>query len=144
MEINNLLEDDLSTYSSRLENARVFLENADENSLVLIDEFGSGTDPKIGGAIAEAILRSLNFQKIYGVITTHYSNLKIFAFKNKGIVNGSMNFDRENLSPTYELKVGRPGSSYAYEIAQKSGLDKKVLEYANIKLAKMKKQLISC
>ena len=118
------LEDDLSTYSSHLKNMRTFLETADDKSLVLIDEFGSGTDPAIGGAIAESILRELNFKKIFGVITTHYSNLKIFAFKTKGIVNGSMNFDKDTLSPTYELKVGKPGSSYAYEIAQKSGLSK--------------------
>ena len=133
------LEDDLSTYSSRLENARIFLEHADENTLVLIDEFGSGTDPKIGGAIAEAILRELNQRGIFGIITTHYSNLKVFAFKNRGIVNGSMLFDKDNLAPTYELKVGRPGSSYAYEIAQKSGLSKKVLKYARHKTGKNEK-----
>ena len=124
------IEDDLSTYSSRLANMRTFLENADRRTLVLIDEFGSGTDPKIGGAIAEAILRELTFKKVSGVITTHYSNLKIFAFKTKGLVNASMTFDKDNLAPTYELKVGRPGSSYAFEIAQKSGLDQKLLEYA--------------
>lgn len=133
------LEDDLSTYSSRLENARNFLEKADDKTLVLIDEFGSGTDPKIGGAIAEAILRELNFKKIFGIITTHYSNLKIFAFKTKGIVNGSMRFDKETLSPTYEFKVGRPGSSYAFEIAQKSGLDNKVLKYAKHRTGKNEK-----
>lgn len=124
------IEDDLSTYSSRLANMRLFLDNADKRTLVLIDEFGSGTDPKIGGAIAEAILRELNARRVSGVITTHYSNLKVFAFKTKGLVNGSMTFDKDNLSPTYELKVGRPGSSYAFEIAQKSGLDAKVIEYA--------------
>lgn len=124
------IEDDLSTYSSRLKNMRVFLENADPKTLLLIDEFGSGTDPKIGGAIAEAILREMNFRKVYGIITTHYSNLKIFAFKTKGIVNGAMTFDKETLSPTYEMKVGRPGSSFAFEIAQKSGLSGKVLKYA--------------
>lgn len=133
------LEDDLSTYSSRLENARIFLEKADKDSLVLIDEFGSGTDPKIGGAIAEAILWELNYRQIYGVITTHYSNLKVFAFKSKGIVNGSMLFDAESLSPTYELKVGRPGSSYAFEIAEKSRLGKKVLDYARKKIGKNEK-----
>lgn len=130
------LEDDLSTYSSHLKNMRTFLETADDKSLVLIDEFGSGTDPAIGGAIAESILRELNFKKIFGVITTHYSNLKIFAFKTKGIVNGSMNFDKDTLSPTYELKVGKPGSSYAYEIAQKSGLSKDTLKYAKHKTGK--------
>ncbi len=124
------IEDDLSTYSSRLENMRVFLEKADRNTLLLIDEFGSGTDPKIGGAIAESILRDLNNRKLYGVVTTHYSNLKVFAFKTKGIVNGAMHFDKESLSPTYELKVGRPGSSYAFEIAHKSGLPEAVIAYA--------------
>lgn len=124
------IEDDLSTYSSRLANMRTFLECADKDSLILIDEFGSGTDPKMGGAIAEAILKELNEKRIFGVITTHYSNLKMFAFKNKGIVNGSMLFDKEHLSPTYLFKVGRPGSSYAFEIAQKSGLNKRVISYA--------------
>ncbi len=124
------IEDDLSTYSSRLKNMKTFLEKSDSKTLLLIDEFGSGTDPKIGGAIAESILRELNFKKVSGLITTHYSNLKMFAFKNRGIVNGSMTFDKDTLSPTYELKVGTPGSSYAFEIATKSGLDQKVLQYA--------------
>lgn len=127
------LEDDLSTYSSRLKNMRLFLEKANKNSLILIDEFGSGTDPKIGGAIAEAILKELNQREVYGVITTHYSNLKLFAFKTRGIVNGAMNFNKENLSPTYEMKIGRPGSSFAFEIAEKSGLSRKVLKYAKHK-----------
>ena len=135
------IEDDLSTYSSRLENMRHFLEHAKDDTLVLIDEFGSGTDPKIGGAIAEAILRELNFKRVHGVITTHYSNLKIFAFKSRGIVNGSMLFDKDSLSPTYELRVGRPGSSYAYEIAQKSGLSEKVLKYARHKTGKNEKAI---
>lgn len=133
------IEDDLSTYSSRLENMRNFLERSDKDSLVLIDEFGSGTDPKIGGAIAESILRQLNEQRIYGVITTHYSNLKIYAFKTKGIVNASMNFDKDTLSPTYELQVGRPGSSYAFEIAEKSGLSNKILNYAKHRTGKNEK-----
>ncbi len=130
------IEDDLSTYSSRLANMRVFLEKADRDSLILIDEFGSGTDPKMGGAIAEAILKELNEKKVFGVITTHYSNLKMFAFKNRGIVNGSMLFDKEHLSPTYMFKVGRPGSSYAFEIAQKSGLGKRVIGYARKRTGK--------
>lgn len=133
------LEDDLSTYSSRLRNMRVFLEKSDDKTLVLIDEFGSGTDPKIGGAIAEAILNELHNKGVYGVITTHYSNLKIYAFKTKGIVNGSMLFDKDNLSPTYQLKVGRPGSSYAFEIAQKSGLNGKILKYAKHRTGKNEK-----
>ncbi len=130
------LEDDLSTYSSRLRNAKLFVENANDKTLVLIDEFGSGTDPKMGGAIAEAILRDLHHQKVFGIITTHYSNLKVFAFQTKGIINGSMRFNRETLSPTYEMKIGRPGSSYAYEIAEKSGLPKRVIKYARHKTGK--------
>ena len=135
------LDDDLSTYSSRLQNMKVFLDQADENTLILIDEFGSGTDPKIGGAIAEALLREFNFKKVYGLITTHYSNLKMFAFKVKGIVNGSMTFDKDTFSPTFKMKVGRPGSSYAFEIAQKSGLNKKVLNYAKHKTGKNEKAI---
>lgn len=130
------LEDDLSTYSSRLAYMRKFLEHADGKTLVLIDEFGSGTDPKMGGAIAEAILKELNERKVFGVITTHYSNLKMFAFKTPGILNGSMLFDQQHLAPTYMFKAGRPGSSYAFEIAQKSGLSKKVLTYARQRTGK--------
>jgi DNA mismatch repair protein MutS2 len=135
------IEDDLSTYSSRLKNMKYFIDKADKNSLVLIDEFGSGTDPKMGGAIAEAILRSLNFQRCFGVITTHYSNIKYYAFKTKGIVNGSMEFDKQNISPTFQLKVGSPGSSFAFEIAEKSGLPKEVLEYAKFKTGKNEKAI---
>jgi len=124
------LDDDLSTYSSRLQNARIFLEKATPQTLVLIDEMGSGTDPKPGGSIAEAILRQLHRKGVYAVITTHYSNLKVFAFRNQGILNGNMHFDKDTLSPTYELKVGRPGSSYAFEIAEKSGLPKDLIGYA--------------
>ncbi len=130
------LEDDLSTYSSRLKNMKSFLQHADHHSLVLIDEFGSGTDPKIGGAIAESILNQLHKKKIFGFITTHYSILKVFAFKTKGIVNGAMRFDKDTLSPTYELQVGKPGSSYGFEIANKIGLDKKVIQYAKKKIGK--------
>jgi DNA mismatch repair protein MutS2 len=124
------LEDDLSTYSSRLQNSKVFLEKATPDTLVLIDEMGSGTDPKPGGAIAEAILRQLHRKGVFAVVTTHYSNLKVFAFRNQGILNGNMHFDKDTLSPTYELKVGRPGSSYAFEIADKSGLQKDLIGYA--------------
>lgn len=130
------LEDELSTYSSRLQNARHFMEHANDRTLVLIDEFGSGTDPKMGGAIAEAVLRDLNRKKVYGIITTHYSNLKVFAFENKGLVNGSMIFDKDTLSPTYQMKIGKPGSSYAFEIATKSGLPNHVIGYARRKVGK--------
>lgn len=124
------LDDDLSTYSSRLQNAKVFLEKATPKTLVLIDEMGSGTDPKPGGAIAESILQGLHRKGVFAVITTHYSNLKVFAFRNAGILNGNMHFDKDTLSPTYELKIGRPGSSYAFEIAAKSGLPKSIIDYA--------------
>ncbi len=130
------LEDDLSTYSSRLKNMKEFLASSNENTLILFDEFGSGTDPKMGGAIAEAILNEFHKKKVYGIITTHYSNLKIFAFKTKGIINGAMEFDKDTLSPTYKLKVGKPGSSYAFEIATKTGLSKKMLNYAKHKTGK--------
>lgn len=124
------LDDGLSTYSSRLQNARIFIQQATPNTLVLIDEMGSGTDPKLGGAIAEAVLQELYRKGVYAVITTHYSNLKVFAFRHEGILNGCMHFDKDTLSPTYELRVGRPGSSYAFEIAAKSGLPKHLLDYA--------------
>ncbi|NJC24722.1 endonuclease MutS2 [Neolewinella antarctica] len=130
------IEDDLSTYSSRLKNAKEFLAAADDSSLVLIDEFGSGTDPTSGGAIAEGVLDGLNYRKVFGLITTHYSNLKIYSYKTKGILNGGMHFDTESLDPTYELKIGRPGSSYAFEIAHKSGLPKRVLDYARKRAGK--------
>lgn len=124
------LDDDLSTYSSRLQNARVFMEKANPQTLVLIDEMGSGTDPKPGGSIAESILRTLHRKGVFAVVTTHYSNLKVFAFRTPGLLNANMHFDKDTLSPTYELKVGRPGSSYAFEIATKSGLPKPVIDYA--------------
>lgn len=130
------LEDDLSTYSSRLKNMKAFVNHADERTLALIDEFGSGTDPQIGGAIAEAILKALHQKKVFAFVTTHYSNLKVFAFKTPGIVNGAMRFDKDTLSPSYELQVGKPGSSYGFEIANKIGLDKKVIAYAKKKIGK--------
>ena len=135
------LEDDLSTYSSHLRNMQITTENADNRSLVLIDEFGSGTDPKIGGAIAEAILNDLNHKKIFGVITTHYSNLKYFAFKAQGLVNGSMEFDKLHLRPTFKMHVGKPGSSFAYEIAEKTGIDHRIVKYAQHKTGKNEKAI---
>ena len=133
------LEDDLSTYSSHLRNMRITVEGADKSSLVLIDEFGSGTDPKIGGAIAEAVLNDLNHKKIFGIITTHYSNLKFFAYKAYNIVNGSMEFDTNNLLPTFRMHIGKPGSSFAYEIAAKIGLDDRIVKYAQNKTGKNEK-----
>ncbi len=135
------LEDDLSTYSSRLKNMKDFLSKADKEALILIDEFGSGTDPKIGGALAEAMLKEFNTKKCFGVVTTHYSNIKFFAFKNRGIVNGSMLFDKEKLKPSYILKVGKPGSSFAFEIANKIGFSKSVMQYAKRKTGKNEKAI---
>ncbi len=124
------IEDDLSTYSSRLKNMKETLATADGTTLILVDEFGSGTDPKIGGAIAEAILDSLVKKNAYGVLTTHYPNIKMYAHHTKGVVNGAMMFDKEKIQPTYQLKIGKPGSSFAFEIAERTGLPGEVIEYA--------------
>lgn len=124
------LEDDLSTYSSRLKNMEVFLKRASAKSLFLIDEFGSGTDPKLGGAIAEAILDELNRKKSLGLITTHYSNIKMYAYNSPNLINGAMEFNKEELFPTYRLILGKPGSSFAYEIAKSVGLSEKILKKA--------------
>jgi len=128
------LENDLSTYSSHLTNMKYFLQFADKKTLFLIDEFGTGTEPSLGGAIAESILDQLNQCKAFGVINTHYTNLKVFADRNEGLVNGAMRFDGEKLEPMYELEIGRPGSSFAFEIAHKIGLPKAVVEKAKEKV----------
>jgi DNA mismatch repair protein MutS2 len=128
------IENELSTYSSRLTHMKYFIEKADIETLFFIDEFGGGTDPKFGGAIAEAILESLNKKKASGVINTHYSNLKLFASNNSGITNGSMGFNKDTLSALYELRIGQPGSSHAFEIAKKIGLPAKVIESAKKKM----------
>ncbi len=124
------IENELSTYSSRLHSMKYMLEKAHSRSLILIDEFGSGTDPKIGGAIAEAILEEMLTKKCIGLITTHYDNLKKFAFKKKGIVNASMLFDMKNINPTYHLRIGKPGSSYALEIAHRIGIRQNIINRA--------------
>jgi len=124
------LENDLSTYSSHLLNMKFFLRNADSYTLVLIDEFGTGTEPMIGGAIAEAVLENLNASGSFGVITTHYTNLKHFAASADGIVNGAMLFDTEKIRPLFKLAIGRPGSSFAFEIARKIGLPEEILQKA--------------
>ena len=124
------IEEDLSTYSSRLKNMKETLSSADEATLILVDEFGSGTDPKTGGAIAEAILDALVKRNSYGVLTTHYPNIKMFAHRTKGVLNGAMMFDKERISPTYQLKIGKPGSSFAFEIAERTGLPSDVIAYA--------------
>ncbi|WP_019990595.1 endonuclease MutS2 [Rudanella lutea] len=128
------LENDLSTYSSHLTAMKQFMVGANKRTLFLIDEFGTGTEPGLGGAIAEAILEDLNKSGAYGVINTHYTNLKVFADKTDGLVNGAMRFDSEHLEPLYQLEIGRPGSSFALEIAQKIGLPKGVINRAKEKL----------
>ena len=124
------IEEDLSTYSSRLRNMKETLDAADDSTMILVDEFGSGTDPKIGGAIAEAILDVLVKRNTFGVLTTHYPNIKMYAHHTKGVVNGAMMFDKEKIQPTYQLKIGKPGSSFAFEIAERTGLPADVIEYA--------------
>lgn len=135
------IDEGLSTYSSHLTNLNRIVEESDQNSLVLLDEIGSGTDPKLGGAIAEGILKALMAKKVYGIVTTHYSSLKVFAFRNQGIVNGAMLFDKEHLQPIYKLKVGKPGSSYAFEVAKKIGLDDRILKYARKKVGKKENEV---
>lgn len=124
------LEDELSTYSSRLVKLNYFLRHADAKTLLLIDEFGSGTDPQAGAAIAEAGLHLLNQKKTFAVITTHYANLKTFAASTEGIFNANLLFDENVLKPLYILESGKPGSSYAFEIAQNTGLPETVISEA--------------
>ena len=124
------IENDLSTYSSHLISMKQMLKYADDKSLVMIDEFGTGTEPVIGGAIAEAILAELNARKSYGVITTHYTNLKHFATSQDGISNGAMAFDNQLMQPLFRLDQGKPGSSFAFEIAKKIGLPQEILNDA--------------
>lgn len=125
------IENDLSTYSSHLQNMKHFVRHCNEHSLLLIDEFGSGTEPQIGAAIAESLLDRFNRRKSFGVITTHYQNLKHFANENKGVVNGAMLYDRHQMKPLFQLSIGNPGSSFAVEIARKIGLPEDVIAQAS-------------
>lgn len=127
------IDNDLSTYSSHLLNMKNVLSNATARSLVLIDEFGTGTEPIIGGAIAESILEKLETRGCYGVITTHYSNLKYYASNATGIINGAMTFDVQNIRPLFRLELGKPGSSFAIEIARKIGLPEEIIRSASEK-----------
>ncbi len=124
------LENDLSTYSSHLLNMKHYLAHADSKTLFLIDEFGSGTEPQLGGAIAEAVLKKLNQLHAFGLITTHYANLKLFANEHNGVFNGAMLFDTKRLEPLYMLQTGKPGSSFAFEIARKIGFPESLLDSA--------------
>lgn len=121
------IEDDLSTYSSHLTNMKMMLKSCNGESLILIDEFGGGTEPQIGGAIAEAVLKRFNLKGTFGVITTHYQNLKHFAEDHEGVVNGAMLYDRHEMRALFQLQIGNPGSSFAVEIARKSVCRKKLL-----------------
>lgn len=127
------IDNDLSTYSSHLLNMRRILSGAGADSLVLIDEFGSGTEPVMGGAIAEAILEKIVERGVYGVITTHYANIKYFASTSSGVVNGAMMFDVQNIKPLFKLETGKPGSSFAVEIARKMGLPEDIIRRASEK-----------
>lgn len=124
------IENDLSTYSSHLANMKFFLKNANNKTLILADEIGSGTEPQIGAALAQAILQELGRSGCFGVLTTHYQNLKVFADNEPGFINGAMMYDRQLLRPTFQLSVGEPGSSFALEIAGNIGLPKNVIEAA--------------
>ena len=128
------IENDLSTYSSHLTNMKYFVRNCNEKTIILIDEFGSGTEPQIGGAIAEALLDRFNRNRSFGVITTHYQNLKHFAEDTEGIVNGAMLYDRHLMQPLFKLSIGNPGSSFAVEIARKIGLPEDVIPDASAKV----------
>ena len=125
------IEDDLSTYSSHLTNMKIMMKNCNEHSLILIDEFGGGTEPQIGGAIAEAVLKRFNEKRTFGVITTHYQNLKHFADAHEGVVNGAMLYDRHLMQALFQLQIGNPGSSFAVEIARKIGLPEEVIADAS-------------
>ena len=128
------IENDLSTYSSHLINMKAMLAGADSRSLVLIDEFGTGTEPVIGAAIAEAVLEKLVDCKCFGVITTHYSNIKYYASSTEGVINGAMMFDVQNIRPLFRLETGKPGSSFAIEIARKIGLPEAIIASAREKV----------
>lgn len=125
------IEDDLSTYSSHLTNMKNMMKSANDRTLILIDEFGTGTEPQIGGAIAEAVLKQFCIKKAYGVITTHYQNLKHFADSHEGVVNGAMLYDRHHMQALFQLQIGQPGSSFAIEIARKIGLPEQVIHDAS-------------
>ncbi len=124
------LEFELSTYSSHLKNMKHFMENANGKTLFFIDELGSGSDPNLGGAFAEVIMEELAHKHSFGIVTTHYLNLKVMANKVPGIINGAMQFDEKNLLPLYKLIIGKPGSSYTFSIAERIGLDKRLIEKA--------------
>ena len=125
------MENSLSTYTSHLTNMKFFVDHNDDKTLLLIDEFGGGTEPQIGGAIAETLLERFNNKKSFGLITTHFQNLKHFAYKTEGVINGAMLYDSENNRPMYKLSIGNPGSSFAIEVARRIGLDESIIADAS-------------
>jgi DNA mismatch repair protein MutS2 len=135
------IENDLSTYSSHLSNMNYFINNANAKTLILIDEMGMGTDPALGGPMAEAILEQLHKKNVFGVVTTHFNNLKVFAAQTENMQSAAMAFDTKHLKPLYQLQVGQPGSSFTFEIAKKSGLNEQIIKNAAAKTGGNKKAL---
>lgn len=135
------IENDVSTYSSHLQKMRHFVLQADKRTLVLLDEMGVGTDPALGGAMAEAVLQVLNEKQVMGVVTTHFHNLKVYAAQTPGLQSAAMAFDKQELQPRYQLLPGQPGSSFTFEIAQKSGMPQQVIQLAREKSGENKKAL---
>lgn len=130
------IENSLSTYTAHLNNMKLFVEHCNDRTLILIDEFGSGTEPQIGGAIAESLIERFNRKGSFGVITTHFQNLKQFAYATEGLVNGAMLYDAERMQPLYTLAIGIPGSSFATEVARNVGLPEDIIAEASAKLGK--------
>lgn len=135
---NQSIEDGLSTYSSRLQKMKFFLQKTNKRTLFLIDEFGTGSDPDMGGAMAEVILHKLNETHAFGVVTTHFTNLKLLANQHEGIFNACMLFNSKSLKPLYQLHIGEPGSSFTFEVAQKIGLPTEIIDEAKRKLSREK------
>ena len=135
---NQSIENQLSTYSYRIKRMKFFLESSDENTLLLLDEFGSGSYPELGGALAEVFYEELYKRNTFAVITTHYTNIKILTAKLPEAVNACMLFDTKKLEPLYELSVGQPGSSFTFEVAQYNGIPTELLDKAKIKVSESK------
>jgi DNA mismatch repair protein MutS2 len=138
---NQSIENQLSTYSYRLKRMKYFLDVANRKTLVLLDEFGTGSDPELGGALAEVFFEELYTKKAFGVITTHYGNIKLKAAQLRNAVNGCMLFNTETLEPTYKLSIGQPGSSFTFEVAEINGIPMKLIETAKTKLSESKVHL---
>ncbi len=135
------VENDLSTYSSHLRNMKYFTEKSNGRTLVLLDELGHGTDPTLGGAMAESVMDALLKREVYAVVTTHYANLKAWGARTEGVQNGAMSFDQQHLEPLYQLNMGSPGSSFTFEIATKSGLNPAIIKTAKDKIGEQSKEM---